>query len=404
MLLKIAWRNIWRSRTRSLVVIGAIVIGVWAEIFLMSFSSGMMKSYINNAIRDELSHIQFHHPGFPEEKEVVFYFEDATGLLERLGAEDQVQAATVRSLANAMISSAKGARGVQVKGIVPEMEARVTQLDKKIVEGNYFEEGKSNQIIISRSLAEKMNVKLRSKLVLTFTNLDGELTAGAFRVVGLFQTENLMFDNALVFTTHHDFNRILGKDDIAHEAALFLNDPDLSDTIAQVLQAKYPEFLVESYNQLAPELELFNASMRISTTLFTVILMLALIFGIINTMLMAVLERIKELGILMAVGMNKARVFFMIMLETVMLGIVGAPIGLGLAFATVTYFHKTGIDLANWSEALRQFGMGGIVYTSIEPALFAELAVAVLITALLGSIYPALKAIRLRPVEAIRRI
>jgi ABC-type antimicrobial peptide transport system permease subunit len=149
---------------------------------------------------------------------------------------------------------------------------------------------------------------------------------------------------------------------------------------------------------------LFDSSMRISTSIFTVILMLALIFGIINTMLMAVLERVKELGMLMAVGMNKGRVFFMIMLETVMLGIVATPIGLALAFATVKYFNTHGIDLSSWSEAMRQFGMGGMVYTVIQPGLFLELTAAVLVTALLGSIYPALKAIRLRPVEAIRRI
>ena len=404
MLFKIAWRNVWRNRTRSLVVIGAIIVGVWAEIFLMSFSQGMMTSYINNAIQDEISHIQIHNPGFPKEKEVKYYFEDAEAILANLQSTEHVKAATTRSLSNAMISSAKGARGVQLRGVNPEAEAAVTKLDQKIVEGTYFETGKRNQIVLGRSLAEKMNVKLRSKLVLTFTNIDGDITAGAFRVVGLYETNNSMVDDAQVFTTQDDLNRILGRSDIAHEAALFLDDPELADTVAHLLQAQYPVLFAETYDEIAPELELFNTSIRMSTTIFTVILMLALIFGIINTMLMAVLERMKELGMLMAVGMNKARVFFMIMWETVLLGVVATPIGLGLAFVTVVHFNKTGIDLANWSDALRQFGMGGIVYTAIEPAIFVELAVAVLITALLGSIYPALKAIGLRPVEAIRKI
>jgi ABC-type lipoprotein release transport system permease subunit len=404
MLFKIAWRNIWRSRTRSLVVIGAIIIGIWAEIFLMSFSQGMMKSYINNAIQTEISHIQLHHPKFPAEKEVIYYFEDAAELQKSLQSAEGVKAATVRSLSNAMIASAKGARGVQIRGIVPQTEAAVTGFDQKIVEGLYFEPGKRNQIILGRSLAEKMNVKLRSKLVLTFTNIDGDITAGAFRIVGLYETNNSMMDDAQVFVTQDDFNRILGKSGIGHEAALFLEDPEQVEAVAEKLQAQHPDLLVETYDQIAPELELFNSSIRMSTSIFTVILMLALIFGIINTMLMAVLERIKELGMLMAVGMNKARVFFMIMLETVMLGLVATPVGLGLALATVAHFNRNGIDLANWSDAMRQFGMGGIVYTTVDPALFAELAVAVLITALIGSIYPALKAIALRPVEAIRRI
>ncbi len=404
MLLKIAWRNIWRSRTRSLVVIGAIVIGVWAEIFLMSFSLGMVKSYINNAIHGEISHIQLHHPEFQKEKEVEFYIEDAGALRQSLESAQHVQAATVRSLSGAMLSSAKGARGVQAKGVDPATESAVTGLDQKIVEGAYFEAGKHNQILLGKSLAEKMNVRLRSKVVLTFTNLDGDITAGAFRVAGLYETNNTLVDDAQVFVTRDDFNKVLGREDIAHEAAIFLDDPDHLPAVQQALQAQYPSLLVESYEEIAPEMALFDSSMSISTSIFTVILMLALIFGIINTMLMAVLERVKELGMLMAVGMKKGRVFFMIMLETVMLGIVATPIGLALAFATVKYFNTHGIDLSAWSDAMRQFGMGGLVYTVIQPALFLELTVAVLVTALLGSIYPALKAIRLRPVEAIRRI
>ena len=404
MILKIAWRNIWRSRTRSLVVIGAIIVGIWAEIFLMSFSEGMVKSYIDNAIQSETSHIQLHQPDFLKDKEVKYVINDASSLQQALQSTTHVKAATVRSLSNAMIASAKGARGVQIKAVDPANESAVTKIDTKVVEGEYFMEGKKNQILLGRSLAEKMHIKLRSKIVLTFTNLNGDITAAAFRVIGLYETDNTMVDDAVVYTTRPDFNKVLGGGDIAHEAALFLEDPEYLDTVYTTLKAQFPGLLVETYKQISPEIALFDSQMQLSTTIFTVILMLALVFGIINTMLMAVLERIKELGMLMAVGMNKARVFFMIMLETIMLGLVAGPIGLGLAYLTVLYFNHTGIDLGSWSEAMRQFGMSRVVYTTIRPSMFAELAIAVVITALIGSIYPALKAIRLRPVEAIRRI
>ena len=404
MLLKIAWRNIWRSRTRSLVVIGAIVVGIWAEIFLMSFSEGMIKSYINNTIEGEISHIQLHNPDFPKDREVVYTIENAAALQQALQATDHVRAATVRSLSTAMIASAKGARGVQINAVDPVSEAAVTRLDTKIAEGEYFSPDKRNQIILSKRLAEKLNIKLKSKIVLTFTNLNGDITAAAFRIVGLYETENIMVEDLVVYTTLSDFNQLLGKTDIAHEGAVFLEDPEYLDTVYASLQKQHPGLLVETYKQISPEIELFDSQMQMSTTIFTVILMLALVFGIINTMLMAVLERMKELGMLMAVGMNKVRVFFMIILETIMLGVVGGPIGLGLAYLTVSYFSQVGIDLGNWSEAMRQYGMSRVVFTVIRPGMFAELAVAVVITALIGSIYPAIKAIRLRPVEAIRRI
>lgn len=404
MLFKIAWRNIWRSHTRSLVVIGAIVVGVWAVIFLMSFSDGMIKSYINNSIESEISHIQIHHPDFPKDREAVYVMDQATALQQSLQGMEHVQAATVRSLSSAMIASAKGARGVQIKAVDPIGEAQVTRLDEKITEGEYFSADKKNQIILSKRLAEKLNIKLRSKTVLTFTNLNGDITATAMRVVGLYENDNAMIEDLVVYTPLSDFNQILGKEDIAHEAAIFLKDPEYLDTVQAAMQKQYPRLLVETYKQISPEIELFNSQMQISTIMFTVIVMLALVFGIINTMLMAVLERIRELGMLMAVGMNKVRVFFMIVLETVMLGLVGGPVGLGLAYLTVSYFNRNGIDLGNWSEAMRQFGMSRIVYTSINPGIFIILAVAVVITALVGSLYPAWKAVRLRPVDAIRRI
>ena len=138
--------------------------------------------------------------------------------------------------------------------------------------------------------------------------------------------------------------------------------------------------------------------------IMTVIFMLALIFGIINTMLMAVLERIKELGMLMAVGMNKMNVFFMVVLETIFIALIGAPIGMLLGLMTTSYLHRVGIDLSNWSKALEEFGMSDVVRPSLNTETFMIIVLAVVITAILASVYPALKAIRLRPVEALRKI
>ncbi|MCB0707306.1 MAG: ABC transporter permease, partial [Saprospiraceae bacterium] len=135
MVLKIAWRNIWRSRTRSIVVIMAIMIGIWAVIFMMSFSNGMIESYIDNAIETQISHIQLHNPDFDLDQESQFYFENASELQAELSAQPEVEFATVRSLATGMLSTSKGQRGVQIRGVNPISEAKVTKLDTKLVEG-----------------------------------------------------------------------------------------------------------------------------------------------------------------------------------------------------------------------------------------------------------------------------
>lgn len=404
MLFKISWRNIWRSRTRSMVVMGAIILGVWAVVFMISFSVGLVKSYINNAIEHEISHLQLHHPDFVEDQEIKFFIKDGTAELSKLQATEGVQAATIRTIANGMISSSKGARGIQIKGIEPTNEAATTQLNTKVIEGGYFDNKKKNAILISQRLADKLHLKLRKKLVLTFQDMDQEITAGAFRIVGIFETGNNIFDDGHVFVQQVDLNRLLGKENIAHEMAVFLHDPTSLDKTARLLKEKFPAYKVETYRDLSPDVELYESQINTSAIIFIVIVMLALIFGIINTMLMAVLERYKELGMLMAVGMNKVRIFFMIVIETIMLAVVATPIGFLFGYGTVIYFNDKGIDLSAFSKGMRQFGLSEIVYPSMETDLYGLLVLSVAITAILASIYPAYKAISLRPVEAIRKL
>lgn len=405
MLYKVAWRNIWRSRTRSLVVIGAIVVGVWAVVFLISFSSGMVTSYINNAIENEISHIQLHHPNFQEDEEVQFILEDATQLVKEVKGIEGVKAVTSRTLVNGMLATSKGGvRGIRAKAVDPISEAAVTHLDEKIVEGNYFGDSKGNKILIGKRLAEKVKVKIRSKLVLTFQDLNGEINAIGFRVAGIFDTGNNSFDETTVFVKRKDINPYLGSEQMGHEAALILNSVDNIEPVKALLKNNYPALKVDTYKEISPEIELFESQIKLSALIFTIIVMLGLIFGIINTMLMAVLERIKELGMLMAIGMNKARVFAMIVLETILLGLVAAPIGLAVGYFTVNGLKDTGIDLSAWSAGMKEFGMSTIVYPNIESEFYWQLAIAVAVTAILGSLYPAFKAIKLRPVEALRKL
>ncbi len=254
-------------------------------------------------------------------------------------------------------------------------------------------------------LAERLGVRLRSRVVLTFQDLSGNITSAAFRVTGLFDTDNNAFDESTALVRREDLNRVLGREGIAHELAILLEDASLADTVAARLRSRMPGLDVQTYMQLSPEIRLFESQIATSVYIIMVIVMLGLIFGIINTMLMAVLERVRELGMLMAIGMNKVRVFFMIMLETLMLGVVGAPLGILIGAVMIHYYKDQGLDLSQYArEGFSEFGMSAIIYPDVYPGMYVELAIAVFITALLASIYPALKAIRLRPVEALRKI
>jgi ABC-type lipoprotein release transport system permease subunit len=404
MIFKIAWLNIWRSPLRSFVVLGSVMIGVWALISLLSFSFGMIKSYVNNAIRIQTSHIQIHHPEFKEDQEVKYFMKNPADRLATIRQIEYVQAATARIVINGMLATSRGARGVAIRGVDPESEKTVTKFTEKITEGEYFAADKKNQILISKRLAKKLKIKLRKKVVLQFQDLKGDIVAGAFRIVGLFNTENTPFDEANVFVLRSDINRLLGNGDVAHEIAIFLNDPEDLAPAQAALKAAFPNELVENYREISPDINLYESQIGVSATIFIFIFMLALIFGIINTMLMAVLERTRELGMLMSIGMNKLKVFGMVVFETIILGFIGAPIGLGLGWLTVQYFTDKGLDLSAFSGGMEQFGMSTIVYPALDTDIYIQLGLSVVVTAVLASIYPAFKAISLRPVEAIRKI
>ena len=400
----IAWRNIWRSRTRSLVVIGSIVIGIWALIFLLGFMQGQVDNYVSGIIESETSHVQIHDPHFEDDFDVKLTIDDATKIVEDLESDPGVQAVTSRLLLNGMISSSAAANGIMVKGIDLEREDSVTRILAKIIEGAAPDTAKRNQILVSERIAEKLKVKLRSKVVLTFQNTDADITTAAFRVAGIYKTHSKLHDELYVFANKKDLVRLAGVSPAsAHEIAILLREIDNVDAFTAELNEMYP-WKAETYKQISPDLELFSSQIKLNLIIMTTIFMLALIFGIINTMLMAVLERVRELGMLMAVGMNRVRVFFMIVLETLYIALVGAPIGILLGFFTTKYLNRVGINLSAWSSALEEFGMKDIVRPSLEPGTILTVAIAVLITAVLASIYPAIKAIRLRPVQALRKL
>jgi putative ABC transport system permease protein len=403
MLSIISWRNVWRSKGRSIVVIGAIVLGISALSFAFAFMRSFMQIYIDNAINSQYGHVQMHHPEFTANKDVEFTIEDANQLVSALRENERVASVSPRMLLSGMANTATGTSGVQILGIEPGAESKVFKLDKSIIEGSYFEEVKRNPILVGKDLAEKLDIKVKSKLVLTFTDDNGDLTSAAFRIDGIFDTNSPIINQAGVFVKQNDLKRLLGSAMI-HEIVLRLENPENLQPVTNQLSAKFEKLKVQNWKELAPELELITTQTSTVLLIIMVIIMLALGFGIVNTMLMAVLERMKEIGMLMAIGMNKVRVFFMIVLETIMLALIGGPIGLLLGFAIIKHFQHYGFDLADYAKGLDKFGFDTTVYPVLEPQYYFYLAAGVIIIAVLGAIYPAIKAIKLKPVEAINKI
>lgn len=189
-----------------------------------------------------------------------------------------------------------------------------------------------------------------------------------------------------------------------HEMAILLNDGNDQNAMKVELKNKFPGLFVQDWMDLSPELDLMINSFNLYMYIFIGIILLALCFGIINTMLMAVLERVREFGMLMAIGMNKPRLFFMILLETVLLSLAGSPIGFFFSYLSINYFGVHGIDLSMFSEGLSSYGYSTLIHPELSVSYYFQIYAMTFIAALLASLIPAFKALRLKPIEAIRKI
>ncbi|MCG6959856.1 FtsX-like permease family protein, partial [bacterium BMS3Abin03] len=195
---------------------------------------------------------------------------------------------------------------------------------------------------------------------------------------------------------------IMNNEHIINEIAIRLNSSTDLDTTMALLKQKYSSLVVESWKELAPELELTYEFMIVEMEIFLGIIMAALLFGITNTMLMSVLERVREFGVLLAVGMKRMRVFLLILFETAILSIFGGIIGMILGSFTIWYFSDKGIDLSLFTEGFSAWGMPSILYPALPLSFYGILTSMIILTAIIASIYPSVKTIKLRPADAIR--
>jgi ABC-type lipoprotein release transport system permease subunit len=242
-----------------------------------------------------------------------------------------------------------------------------------------------------------------ARMTLTFLDKDNNQVGAVFRLTGLYDIANSMFEKGNVFVRNSDLKKLTGiAENDYQQLAVRINDIDKTDEITDKLSQKLPGLEVLSWKKIQPDLAMMTDMVIQFYVIFGVIILAALAFGIINTMLMVVLERTRELGMLTAIGMNKKKVFSMIMLESVFLSLIGAVVGMILSYVIIIITGNTGINLAQAAEGFEAMGYSSVVYPRIGPGFFVIVTILIIITGILSSIYPAMKALKLNPVEAIR--
>ncbi len=404
MLFTIAWRNIWRNKRRTLIVLSSVVVGVVALIMNDSLSIGMIRQMFENQLGSHVAHMQIHKRGFNDNKVIQSVVPDQKRVEEALRSTPEVKYFSRRVVTFGLVSSAINSSGAAIIGVEPDREPNITIIKKSIIEGRYLS-GASHEVVIGKKMADKLSVGIGDKIVGMASTVSGAVGSDMFRVVGIFRTVSSEFDKSYVFISLGNAQEMLelGKD--VSEFAIILRDRGLVEMVKSKIAARLgANYEVLSYADLMPlilaQMQMYKESMFI----VYIIIGLALIFGIINATLMSVFERMQEFGVLMAIGMKNSRLFYMIMLEALVIGVLGTVVGMVVGLAMYLPLSAYGIDLSMFSESLTSFGVGSTIYPVLTLQSIVGILIVIPVFAVLGALYPALKAIRLEPVSAIRYV
>lgn len=403
-LIKISWRNIWRNKLRSLVVIISIVFGLLGGIIIIAMSYGLNEERMNNAVDTYLSHIQIHNNLFSEDYNIKHTINNLDVIEKAINEDERVVSYSKRIVLNGMLSNSNGSYGIQVKGIDPDEEIKVTNTYDKIIDGEYFRSKRDNTILVGKKLADKLNLKLKSKVVITFQDENYELTSLLYRVEGIFRSGNSRYDEMNVFVKNKSITKNLPGFNGYHEMPILLSDIELRGEVKKDLIPISSDNIVEGWDDISKELAYANEMLSAVLYIFMMIILSGLSFGVINTMLMAILERRKEIGMLMSIGMNRYKIFMMISFETIFLSLIALPFGLITSYLIVEYYSVVGIDLSVVEAGLENFGVGTRLYFKVPNEEYFYVSLMVFVISIFSSIFPSIRALKINPVEATKTI
>jgi ABC-type lipoprotein release transport system permease subunit len=403
-LISMAWRNIWRNKRRTLITISAVVFAVSIAVFSWCIALGEHEQMINDALKLFPGHIQVHARGYWEDKTIYNSFKPSEELIATLSADERVRAVTMRLSVDSLISSDTNTSGVVLVGVDPKTE--FSEIRNKIVEGEFLAPGDTRSIVVGESLARNLNVSIGDELVILTQAYDGSIGAQIFTVSGVFRGGSQEFDRGLALVNLEAADYLLSMYGLVTELTVMLKENRFTDEVAEEMaRGLDPEaYEVMPWEELIPDLVQFVELDNVFGYIYYVMILIVVIFGIMNTILMAVMERYREFGVMMALGTKPERIVSLILTESAMIALVGIAVGNLLGFAVSYYYTQVPIDLSAYSKSMESFGINPLLYARIYPFVFYVTDVIVLAATLLSAVYPAVKASRLSPVRALRYV
>ena len=402
---RLAWRNLWRRKRRTWLTVGAMVFSNILLVFMISLQLGMYAMMIDNTVKAQTGHLQVQAPGYKDDhkmRQIVPGVEEVAQTLRQGLGTDEVAA---RATAFALVSSADRSYGLQISGVEPDFEVQVSSLPGLIKEGAFFTDSMADEIVIGRTLARNLQVGVGDELTFIGTGRDGSMAAAVADVVGIFESGMADVDRSFAEVPLGFFQDAFSMEGSGHAVAIMapsLVQVGSTRSRAEALLPAGVDLIVHDWDTLMPGLKQAIQADFFSAWFMSGVLIVLVAFSVLNTQLMSVLERTKEFGIVMSLGVTPQRLGRLVLLETAMMGWLGMILGMALGGALVWWLGHTGFTYPGLEEMGGKFNLPGRIYPELTLIGLLLGPLIVLIASVVASLYPAIRLRWLEPVAAMR--
>ncbi|MDH3440244.1 MAG: ABC transporter permease [Gammaproteobacteria bacterium] len=405
--LRLAWRNLWRQPRRTWLTIGAMVFSNALLVFMISLQFGMYELMIDNTLKAFTGHFQVQAPGYKDEAKMRQVVPNAEVLADRIRTELELDTVAVRSAAFALVSSDDRSYGIQVFGVDPDYEPRVSTVPGLVREGRYPHDRNAQEIVVGKVLARNLKVGIGDELTILGSGRDGSFAAAVATVVGIFDSGVIDIDRSIAEMPIGYFNDVFYMENAAHSIVIVTPGLAAIELYHPRVEALLPQgdgVVLRDWDALQPGLKQAIQADLSSAFFMYGVLVILVAFSVMNTQLMSVLERTHEFGIVMSLGLTPGRLGRLVLLETALMGLAGLALGAVVGGLITTWFTYNGFSYPGMDQMAANFNLPARFYPQVSIlTLFAGPAV-VFIGSILSALYPALRLHWLHPVEAMRAV
>ena len=403
----LAWRNLWRHRRRTWLTVGAMVFSNVLLIFLVSLQLGSYRMMIEGSLGAFTGHIQIQRKGYFDEQHMYQSLPRAAKLAAQLRTMPGVESAAARAEAFALASSEQRSFGILLTGVEPAFEPGVSTFPGKLRAGRYLQDGTAGEIVIGSVLAQNLKVGPGDELTFLGSGRDGSLAAAVATVVGILETGLEDVDRSMAQVPLNWFQEVFSMGDAGHSVVVRTPGLEQVQTTVRALRALPAvgeELVVLDWDRLLPGLRQAITSDMASAWFTYSVLVVLVAFSVLNTQLMSVLERTREFGVMLALGMGPARLARLLGLETLLLAGLGLALGVAGGSLLAAYLSVAGFTYPGVEEMMAKFMLGGRIYPEFSLTAVLLGPAAVFVGAMMAALYPALRLFQLQPVAAMRAV